>query len=246
MPVLNTNAIDAVKLGSTNIDAIYKAGAKIWPTLTPDLLAEYRFADGNTLGDTSDNDRTAVLTDPVNLTKSYSLPAATGAGLSYTFYPRILSSEFSAEAWICPQTPTTSPIEAGYLIAMAESPAGLVLYYQGNAIWCRVVESDASYQDTPTVNITPGTPGQSSGVTGDTDQWIHVAYTMKYASFKFWVDGQLAHSLTRITALPMDIRVIQLCKSTNGPGAFKVAGCRFWNTEKYTANFTPDTGLLNP
>ena len=35
MPVLNTNAIDAVKLGSTNIDCIYKAGTRIWPDVPP-------------------------------------------------------------------------------------------------------------------------------------------------------------------------------------------------------------------
>lgn len=246
MPVLNTNAIDAVKLGSTNIDAIYKAGGRIWPALVPSLLAEYRVRENYVLDDTSGNGRTAVKTGPVTLTKSYALPASSGAGLSYTLSPKVLASDLCAEGWICPQTPTASPIEAGTLIFMAESIAAIGLHYQGNAIWCRVREHDGTEQDTPIVNITPGTAGQSSGVTGDTDQWIHVAVTMNGASVKFWVGGQLAHSLTRTAALPIDLRILYPCRSTNGPGCFKLAGCRFWNVEKYTTNFTPDTGLLNP
>ena len=39
MPVLSASAIDAVKLGSTTIDCIYKAGVRIWPDMPPPTVS---------------------------------------------------------------------------------------------------------------------------------------------------------------------------------------------------------------
>ena len=248
MPVLNTNSIDAVKVGSTNIDAIYKAGVKIWPAQVPGLLAEYRFAYGNELSDTSGNGRTAIASgDPFSL-DSYAYSTKTSSSItgSLQAWPGIQMGEFTVEGWIAPRTPTASPIETGGLLYASGSYEGVGLQYSGNVIWCLVVETDGTEQNSGNVSIPVGTAGETSGVRNDPYEWIHVAVTVKGDAVNLWVGGQLSQSLTRTKTTPITVATLQIFNSTNGPGTFAVAGCRLWDSEKYTANFTPDTGLLNP
>jgi len=154
--------------------------------------------------------------------------------------------EFTAEAWITPGQPTTTPIESGYLIYFIGQNEGVGLHYSGNVLWCRAAEADATHQDSGNVSIPVGTDGESSGIHFDYNKWVHVAFTVKADAVNLWVAGQFSQTLTRTKSTPMNIRILQLFRSLNGPGTFTVAGCRFWDSEKYTANFTPDTGLLNP
>ena len=251
MPVLNTNSIDAVKLGSTNIDAIYEAGVKIWPAQVPGLLAEYRFAIGNELDDTSGNGRTASTSNDPAFVLSYVVSSArANSGVSCFLSPSIQLPEFTAEGWISPVAPVESPSEKGtlfYMIGDGEIGSPSVgVPYSGNSLTLRVLEADATSQETPIANIPVGTAGETSGVFGDYNQWVHLAITANAGTVKAWVAGQLAATITRAFTTPVNAQVLRVCQATTGQGMFRVAGCRFWDSEKYTANFTPYTGLLNP
>ena len=249
MPVLNTNPIDAVKLGSTNIDAIYKAGAKIWPVQTPlaGLLAEYRFADGNTLGDTSGNGRTALATAATSsptIELSNARPSVAGSSVFYRFPSAFLLNEFTIEGWVSAQI-AGDQFAAGKFLHVADTTESAGVSYSGNQVWCRSIDKDGSTKDGGNQSLSLSA-SETSGVAGDSESWVHVAVTMKGATLRLWVAGQSQSIVTRKVATPINAKTIIVCESTAKPGGYRVAGLRLWDHERYTANFTPDAGLLNP